>query len=60
MAYVSGEKPYACNQGGCKKAFSTQYSLKSHIVRHNRTKVCDIFPAVNQIASMWPRILQSE
>ena len=32
----SGEKPYACNNGECGKAFTTQYSLKTHMHRHER------------------------
>lgn len=34
-----GEKPYSCKQEGCKKAFSSHHSLKTHLVRHNKLKV---------------------
>lgn len=32
----TGEKPYRCNflPSSCNKAFTTQYSLKSHLTRH--------------------------
>ena len=31
-----GEKPFACNEGGCNRTFTTQYSLKSHRKGHSK------------------------
>ena len=36
LLLFSGEKPYACSKEGCTKAFSTNYSLKTHKNRHSK------------------------
>ncbi|XP_022256352.1 uncharacterized protein LOC111089025 [Limulus polyphemus] len=32
-----GERPYSCTEDGCQKSFATQYSLKTHMHRHDKT-----------------------
>jgi hypothetical protein len=36
-----GEKPFSCEKDGCKKAFTTNYSLKVHKKHHEKEMFID-------------------
>lgn len=38
VVLIAGEKPYVCVEDGCKKAFATHYSLKSHSKGHSKSQ----------------------